>query len=80
MKINKLTILLTESEMSELRQSAALDCRRVEDQARFLIRSVLFAKQLEEYRLRDISTPLISPGEAKLLIKKLEDISSTQEN
>jgi len=41
----KMTILLTDLEMQLLRQSAALDCRRVEEQARFLLRTI-FAKEL----------------------------------
>lgn len=42
----KMTILLADVEMQLLRQSAALDCRRVEEQARFLLRTV-FTKELE---------------------------------
>jgi hypothetical protein len=44
----KITLTLTNVEMSILRQSAALDYRREEEQARFLLRSV-FAKELERY-------------------------------
>jgi len=40
-------IALTETEMQVLAKSAALDCRRVEEQARFLLRTV-FARELAE--------------------------------
>lgn len=36
-----LTIALTETEMQLLRKSAALDCRRPQEQARYLIRCSL---------------------------------------
>ncbi len=52
----KITLTLTDVEMSILRQSAALDYRREEEQARFLLRSV-FAKELESYnRNSDVTT------------------------
>jgi hypothetical protein len=40
-----LTIALTETEMNLLRKQAALDCRRPQEQARHLLRSVLFNGQ-----------------------------------
>lgn len=36
-----LTIALTETEMIMLKKSAALDCRRPQEQARFLLRTIL---------------------------------------
>ena len=36
-----ITIALTETEMTMLKKSAALDCRRPQEQARFLLRTTL---------------------------------------
>ena len=41
----KLTVALTETEMQALKKSAALDCRRPQDQARFLLRTILLGNQ-----------------------------------
>lgn len=48
-----LTIALTETEMQLLKKQAALDCRRPQEQARYLLRTVLFAieKDMEKENL-----------------------------
>jgi hypothetical protein len=48
-----ITIALTETEMQLLRKQAALDCRRPQEQARHLLRSVLFDGQVTEKNNRN---------------------------
>jgi hypothetical protein len=68
-----LKLALTETEMKLLRQSAALDCRRVEEQAWFLLR-VVFAKELEAYAVQNnIPAYRMSKEEAAELLKGLAD-------
>lgn len=45
-----LTIALTETEMQALKKAAALNCRRPQEQARFLLRSILLDKQQDKQR------------------------------
>lgn len=40
---HQLTIHLTETEMQLLKKQAALDCRRPQEQARYMLRSVLLS-------------------------------------
>lgn len=50
---HQLTITLTEMETQLLRKYAAFDCRRPQEQARYLLRTVLFAmeKDMEKENL-----------------------------
>lgn len=45
-----LTIYLTETEIKLLKKSAALACRRPQEEARFLLRNVLFGNE-DTFRL-----------------------------
>lgn len=53
-----LTIALTETEMQLLKKQAALDCRRPQEQARYLLRAVLFNEQLPVKNNRTDALPL----------------------
>lgn len=53
-----LTIALTETEMTLLKKQAALDCRRPQEQARYLLRSVLLNEHLPEKNNRYDTLPL----------------------
>lgn len=44
---HQLTILLTETELQQLKKAAALDCRTPRDEARFLLRNILFAIEVD---------------------------------